>query len=161
MCWARCSHLGVTSRFLRAILVPAKKKDKGRKPSLLQNGPQEKFWTSWSGPPSGMVTLVMESHQLQRHSLVAYRLQPRSPPFWALRLVFSNICASWRKEYSKVNKNKQEQKHPIKRNKPDLSLRRLLGDKPCTGADTTMLLQQTSTSSTSLTRTDSDTTGSK
>lgn len=48
----------------------------------------------------------------------------------------------------KINKNK---KHPIKSNKPDLSLRRILGDKPCTGAGTMMLLQQTSTSSTSLT----------
>lgn len=58
MCWAPCSHLGVISRFLRATLVSAKKKDKGRKPSLLQNGPQEEFWTSWAGPPAGMVTLI-------------------------------------------------------------------------------------------------------
>lgn len=54
VCWAPCSHLGVISRFLRTILVPAKKNDKGRKQSLLQNGPQEKFWTFWCGSPAGM-----------------------------------------------------------------------------------------------------------
>jgi len=46
--------------------------------------------------PSYVHTDLQQQTQLQapRHSLVGYRLQPRSPLCWALRLVFTNICAS-------------------------------------------------------------------